>query len=351
MYKYIKKILFLLDPEIAHDLVEKLLRLSGNYLPFILSFIEKNYHFEDEMLSQELCGIRFSNPVGLGAGFDKNASMLKGLFALGFGHIEYGTLTPKPQSGNEKPRLFRHIEQNSLQNAMGFNNKGLDVVLKNLEKANIQKPLGASIGKNKITPNEEAINDYEILLKSLKNHCDYFAINISSPNTKGLRDLQNEEFLKNILYVGKKLTNKPIFVKLSPDMDIQDALNLCQIVYENSGDGIIATNTTTDYSLLEDAKDFGGLSGEVLKEKSREFFKEISKEFYGKLTLISVGGISTGEEAYKRIKYGASLVQVYSSLVFNGASIVKQINEDLVFLLKKDRFSHISQAIGSHWER
>lgn len=351
MYDFAKKFLFLLDPENAHDLVEKTLHVSEEYLPFLLDFMGKRLRFKAEELKQDFFGVEFENPIGLGAGFDKNASMLRGLEALGFGCVEYGTLTPKPQKGNEKPRLFRYPECNSIQNAMGFNNHGLEEVLRNLKKTKLSKmPLGASIGKNKNTPNKRAIEDYEILLSSLSEYCDYFAINISSPNTKGLRDLQNEEFLDEILKLSKGLTNKPIFVKLAPDMDMQNALNLCQIVFENSAQGIIATNTSIDYTLISGAKDFGGISGEVLKIKSREFFAQIAKEFYNKLTLISVGGISSGEEAYNRIKLGASLIQIYSGLIFKGPSLVKKMNEDLLFLLKQDGYLHVSQAIGEKWQ-
>lgn len=350
MYNFAKRLLFLLEPESAHNLIENTLHVSGKYLPFLIDLVDKNFRFEHKELEQDIFGVKFKNPIGLGAGFDKNASMLRGLEALGFGFIEYGTLTPKPQKGNNKPRLFRYPEHNSIQNAMGFNNHGLERVLQNLAKDKLtQTPLGASIGKNKTTLNEKALDDYKILISSLSQYCDYFAINISSPNTKGLRDLQNEEFLSEILKESKSLTNKPIFVKLSPDMQIENALKLCQIVHENSAQGIIATNTTIDYSLLDGAKDFGGISGEVLKNKSREFFEQIAKDFHDKLTLISVGGISTGEEAYNRIKLGASLIQIYSGLIFKGPSLVKKMSEDLLFLLKRDGYLHVNEAIGSKW--
>lgn len=349
MYENIKKLLFLLEPEDAHALIEKTLRFNANYLPFILKYIYKKYEVNDDALKLNILGKNFKNPIGLAAGFDKNASMLNGLRALGFSHIEYGTLTPKPQSGNEKPRLFRYKKQNSLQNAMGFNNHGVNEAIKNLQNVHfLDLVLGASIGKNK--DSENALDDYSILIQNLDKYCNYFAINISSPNTKGLRDLQNEEFIKELLHVSKMHTKKPIFIKLAPDMDIQNALNLCQVAYENQASGIIATNTTTNYSLLSNAKDFGGISGEALKEVSFEFFKCIAKDFYDKLTLICVGGIDSGYEAYKRIKLGASLVQIYTSLVYKGPSLVKKMNEDLLFLLKKDGFNNINEAIGTHWK-
>lgn len=349
MYNYIKKILFLMNPETAHNLANTSLSISSN-LPFMLNILSSLHKFHAQELEQQLFGKIFKNPIGLAGGFDKDATSLNALNALGFGHIEYGTLTLKPQSGNEKPRLFRFIKDNSLQNAMGFNNKGLQEILKNLQKVKTDIcPLGASIGKNKNTPNEKALDEYLTLIENLDRFCDYFAINISSPNTKGLRNLQNEEFLSEILSSSKIKTEKPIFIKLSPDMSVDSALSLCEVAYKNGAKGIIATNTSVDYSLLNGAKNFGGISGEALKIKSREFFKFIAKDFFDKLTLISVGGISSGKEAYERVKLGASLIQIYTGFIFKGSRVVKNMNEDLLTLLKKDGFKNIHEAIGSHW--
>jgi dihydroorotate dehydrogenase len=347
-YEYLKKIIFKTDPENAHHLVESTLSSLAKYTPFVLNALSKRYQVNTPKLSQDILGIKFPNPVGLAAGFDKNATMLEGLAAIGFGSIEFGTVTPKPQDGNEKPRLFRFPEANSLQNAMGFNNGGLEKVKEKVEKASPFKvPLGANIGKNKLTSQEDALEDYRILIEGFKDISDYIVINISSPNTPGLRDLQNEDFIKSIFEMGVNQTDKPIFLKIAPDLEIQDALDMCQIAIKYGAKGIIATNTTIDYSLLPNAKDFGGISGAVLKEKSFKLFEALAKEFYGKTILISVGGISDGDEAYRRIRAGASLIQVFSSLIFEGPSLVKNINSRLVELLEKDGFENISQAVGA----
>lgn len=352
MYSCIKKILFKFDPENVHNFVERGLHFSGEYFPFVLNLFKKPFNIEDEKLSQNILGITFKNPVGLGAGFDKNASMLNGLATFGFGHIEYGTITPRPQPGNPKPRIKRYPKLNSIQNAMGFNNAGMGNVKDNL-KPNFpfKIPLGASIGKNKITPNDKAIEDYKTLLEGLKFYCDYFAINVSSPNTVGLRDLQNEEFINELFTEAKKITDKPILLKLSPDMPIDAALSLCKCAIDAGASGIIATNTTQDYSLIEGAKENGGLSGDVLKEKSYEFFKAIAKEFHDKTTLIAVGGIDSGLEAYRRMELGASLVQIYSAFIFKGPALIKKINEEILLFMQKDGFENISEVVGSAWKK
>ncbi len=346
-YSDIKQIIFKLDPEDAHHLIESFSKIVSKS-PFILDIIRKRYRFEDKILSQHLLNTTFKNPIGIGAGFDKNATMIKVLEAFGFGSVEFGTLTPLPQEGNERPRLFRYPEFNTIQNAMGFNNDGLESIQKRVrELYPFTIPIGANIGKNKITPNENSLEDYQKLITALDNSCDYFVINISSPNTPGLRDLQNEEFIKSIFTMSKSKTNKPTLLKIAPDLSIDDALNLCSQAIESGADGIIATNTTIDYSLLPNAKNFGGLSGEVLKEKSYELFYEIAKSFFGKTTLVSVGGIDSANEAYKRIKAGASLIQILSALIFYGPHLVYEINQGLATLLRRDGFTHISEAIGS----
>jgi len=346
-YESIKPLLFKLEPETAHHLAEFVLRLPNILqLPFN-SFLNKHF-VADSILNQELFGTTFYNPVGLGAGFDKNATMIRGIQALGFGFTEIGTLTPKPQPGNPKPRMFRHIQEQSLQNAMGFNNEGLLKAQKRLKKCYpFTTPIGVNIGKNKLTPESEAIADYTVLIKALHELGDYLVINISSPNTPGLRDLQNEEFITALFSETKALTDKPILLKIAPDMDIKDAVALSTFAVEKGADGIIATNTTIDYSLVKDPKDIGGLSGAVLTQKSFEIFDAIAAELFGKTTLISVGGIYTAEEAYRRIKAGASLVQIYSGLVFKGPDLIRDINLGLIDLLKADGFDTITQAIGA----
>jgi dihydroorotate dehydrogenase len=349
-YQTIKNILFTVNPETAHAIAGLGLKATP-YAPFITKYFQKKYFVEDASLAQEILEIQFKNPVGLAAGFDKNGEYIKAMPVLGFGFTEIGTITPKPQVGNPRPRLFRLKEDRSLQNAMGFNNRGAEFMLKQLDKVQgFDYPIGINIGKNKVTPEDEALNDYKILLETFKHHGDYIVINISSPNTPGLRDLQNEKFINDLFSMAKEITTQPIFLKIAPDMEANDAVELCTTAVNAGAAGIIATNTTIDYSLTAHAKDFGGISGALVREKSYELFKAIGKELHDKTILISVGGIETAEDAYRRIKAGASLVQVYSMLVYNGPIMIKEINEGLIKLLKADGYKNISEAIGADWK-
>jgi len=346
-YETIKKVLFRFEPETAHHIAEFALK-NLHTCRFINSQMVQRNFVDDVRLHQELFGVKFYNPVGLGAGFDKNATMVKAMPALGYGFTEIGTMTPKEQEGNAKPRMFRYPKYNSVQNAMGFNNKGSYTVSSNLRGVYpFSIPVGANIGKNKVTPEDKAIEDYELLIETFKDICDYLVINISSPNTPNLRDLQNEEFIKALFAMAKDKTNKPILLKIAPDMEADVAIDLCNTAVASGANGIIATNTTIDYTLLPGAKNFGGLSGEVLREKSYAIFKEIAKELFDKTTLISVGGISTADEAYRRLKAGANLVQSYSGLIFKGPSMCKDINNGIIELMKKDGFENISEVIGA----
>lgn len=350
-YETLKKILFRLDPETAHTLGGIGLRATA-HCPPLLKCLTKHYFVQDPMLRQKFFGRTFQNPVGLGAGFDKNGQYIEAMPTLGFGFTEIGTVTPKPQEGNPKPRLFRLKDEDSIQNAMGFNNYGSHYMLQRLKKVFFfDYPIGINIGKNKLTPENEALSDYEILFKAFKDYGDYIVINISSPNTPGLRDLQNENFIKAIFEMAKSITSQPVFLKIAPDMEAQDAINLCKVAVEAGAAGIIATNTTVDYTITDSPykQNFGGISGALLTEKSYQLFRAIGKELYGKTMLISVGGIDSAEEAYKRIKAGASLVQVYSMLVYKGPALIKEINEGLIKLLKEDGYTHISEAIGSDY--
>ena len=267
---------------------------------------------------------------------------------LGFGYTEIGTVTPKPQAGNPKPRMFRHVEEEAVQNAMGFNNDGMAKVERRLkERFPFSTPIGVNIGKNKTTDEKDAISDYTTLIKEFKDLCDYLIINISSPNTPGLRDLQNEKFITSLFTEAKKLTDKPIMLKIAPDMTPEQAVELSKMAVKAGAAGIIATNTSIDYSLVSNPKDIGGISGAVIKEKSFVIFEAVAKELFGKCILISVGGIDSAEEAYKRIKAGASLVQVYSALVFHGPTLIRDINLGLIELLNADGYSNITEAIGA----
>ena len=346
-YEQIKSLLFKLKPETAHHLAEFVLRLP-NKSQFLFNPFLKSHFIADDILTQEIFGRKFYNPIGLGAGFDKNATMIRGMQILGFGFTEIGTVTPKSQPGNPKPRMFRHVKENTLQNAMGFNNRGAFEIARRVKwRYPFTTPIGINIGKNKITPEKEAINDYISLIKTFKDLGDYFVINISSPNTPGLRDLQNEEFITKLFEDAKALTKKPILLKIAPDMTPEDAVALTKLAVEKGADGIIATNTTIDYSLVENPADIGGLSGAVLKQKSFEIFEAIAKELFGKTILISVGGIDSAQEAYKRIKAGASLIQIYSALVFHGPDLIRDINKELIQLLKADGYTNITEAIGA----
>ncbi|RUM45915.1 MAG: dihydroorotate dehydrogenase (quinone) [Hydrogenimonas sp.] len=346
-YEKIKPLFFRLDPEDAHHLVAGALQI-GEVIPQLFNPWVKRNFVDDERLHQEIFGCKFLNPVGLAAGFDKDGEMIRAMTALGFGYTEVGTVTPKPQPGNPKPRLWRHIEEESLQNAMGFNNKGSFHMQQKLKKRYpYVTPIGVNIGKNKVTPESEALKDYEHGIKAFRNLCDYLVINISSPNTPGLRDLQNERFIDALFEMGKSLTDKPILLKIAPDMSKEQAVALCSRAVEAGADGIIATNTSIDYSLVREPKSVGGISGRVIREKSFEIFDAIADELYGKTVLISVGGIDSGYEAYRRIRAGANLVQVLTGLIFKGPEVAGTINRTLIKLLEKDGFKSITEAIGA----
>jgi len=345
-YEYIKSILFLLEPEIAHKIAELFLRFISNCSILFTYFLNKNF-VSNSMLKQEIFNKEFINPIGLAAGFDKNANIIKPIGALGFGFTEIGTITPLPQVGNSKPRLFRLIDEDSLQNAMGFNNLGVGYALGNLKKIYpFCLPIGVNIGKNKDTIQKDSILDYQFLVRSVESYADYLTINLSSPNTPNLRDLQNEKFIKKLLTTINKTTTKPILIKISPDMSVSNALLISNSAIEHGASGVIIANTSIDYSLSKNAKDFGGLSGELIRDKSYKFFLSIAKELFGKTILISVGGINSSDEAYRRLKAGASLIQIYSSLIFKGPSIIGDINRVIIKLLKIDGYKHISEAIG-----
>lgn len=348
-YQTIKKVLFNFEPETAHTIAGVGLK-SLAYAPTLLKALKNYYFVTNPILSQNIFGREFKNPIGLGAGFDKNGEYITATPTLGFGFTEIGTVTPKPQEGNPKPRLFRLKEDKSLQNGMGFNNYGADYMLKRLNSLYLlDYPIGINIGKNKITSEDRAIDDYKILLEKFKDYGTYMVINISSPNTPNLRDLQNEKFINELFTVAKEITTKPILLKIAPDMREEQAISLCKSAVNAGASGIIATNTTIDYSLTPHAKDFGGISGELLREKSFKIFQAIAKELYGKTILISVGGVSSASEAYRRIKAGASLIQIYSGLIYNGAYMIREINRELTELIKEDGYSNIKEAIGSDY--
>ncbi len=359
MYDMLKRLMFLLDPESAHAVAEMAIRAIGS-CELSRKAAQKIFRISgdgtaslnSENLAQNIFGVHFANPIGIAGGFDKNATMIKGLSDLGFGYIEVGTFTWRPQSGNKKPRLFRLISENSIQNAMGFNNDGAAKIAQRLAKIYpFSTPILANIGKNRTTPNSVAIKDYLYLARRFDELCDAFVINISSPNTPNLRDLQNESFINELFSALKSVSQKPLILKISPDMSLESAIKLCGAAIESGAAGVIANNTSVDYALSPNAKSFGGLSGELITAKSRELFKELGAAFYGKTILISSGGISTAAEAYERIKMGASLVQIYTAFIFKGPMICADINTQMLNMLANDGFSSIADAVGTGIKR
>lgn len=347
-YDTLKKIFFRFDPETAHKIAEFGLR-ALYATPGGLEALAKLGVYKDEILTQNIWNLSFDNPVGIAGGFDKNATMIAPLAALGFGHIDFGTFTPRPQSGNEKPRLFRLVTEESIQNAMGFNNEGADVIERRVRKIYPFKiPIAANIGKNKATPNEDALSDYEALGRKFNGLCDFFIINVSSPNTPNLRALQENSFISELIGAMKKITNRPLVLKLAPDMSADQAIALCECAVQSGASGIIINNTSVDYSLSPNARNFGGLSGRLITEKSRELFAQVARELFGRTVLISCGGIDSAQEAYERIKSGASLVQIFTAFIFKGPFVAKSINEGLAKLLRADGFNNISEAVGAN---
>lgn len=341
------KLLLRLDPERAHNVALAALgaaRLSG----VGLAWVRRRFRVEGiERLGQQLIGRSFANPLGLAAGFDKNGVAVDGLAALGFGFLEVGTVTPLAQAGNPKPRIFRHPQHASLQNALGFNNQGMDAMAARLEAgAPFSLPVGVNIGKNAVTPLEEAESDYRQLFGRFSELADYFVVNISSPNTPGLRDLQAPETIAELVGLGRELTNRPILVKLSPDLEASVAVELGGVAVAAGAAGLIVTNTTIDYALIPGAEQFGGLSGRVLRERSYDILRALAAELFGQALLISVGGIDSGEEAYRRLRGGASLVQIYTALVYRGAGLVPSVLAGLLELLDRDGLETVAEAIG-----
>ncbi|GAA8773147.1 quinone-dependent dihydroorotate dehydrogenase [Helicobacter pylori] len=347
LYSLLKKYLFSLDAEDAHEKVCKILKMLSSS-PFLCGLIDSQWGYKNPKFENEILGLHFPNPLGLAAGFDKNISMLRALIAFGFGYLEAGTLTNEAQMGNERPRLFRHIEEESLQNAMGFNNHGAVLGARSFNRfAPYKTPIGINLGKNKHIEQVHALEDYKAVLNKCLNIGDYYTFNLSSPNTPNLRDLQNKAFVNELFCMAKEMTHKPLFLKIAPDLETDGMLEVVNSAIEAGAHGIIATNTTIDKSLVFAPKEMGGLSGKCLTKKSREIFKELAKAFFNKSVLVSVGGISDAKDAYERIKMGASLLQIYSAFIYNGPNLCQNILKDLVKLLQKDGFLSVKEAIGA----
>jgi dihydroorotate dehydrogenase len=346
MYKVLRSILFLFSPEAAHKISMTLLKLSCS-----LGFTGIMFRvFGGEPVPKQLFGLPFKNPIGLGAGFDKNAEYLRELEALGFGFVEIGTVTPRPQPGNDRPRVFRLVEDKALINRMGFNNEGVNGVAERLKKWNHrkQKPagqsnrmlIGGNIGKNKATPNEEAWKDYEICFRALHPYVDFFIVNVSSPNTPGLRALQEKSSLHRILTHLQTLNTgfkvqRPILLKIAPDLEWEQIDDVIDLAKEIKLDGLVATNTTILREGLKasnekvQAMGSGGLSGKPLQKRSTEVVHYIQQKTNGSIPIIASGGIFTGEDAREKTRSGASLVEVWTGFIYEGPFIVKRICREL----------------------
>ncbi len=344
----IKPLLFCLSPESAHHFVFNFLKILFK-IPGASWLFRKLFSLQAQKLERTVFGIRFPNPVGLAAGFDKDAKLFDELSCLGFGFIEIGTVTPKAQPGNPQPRMFRLPSDEALINRMGFNNEGIDAMVGRLKKRNPEIIIGGNIGKNKDTANENAVDDYEKCFRKLYELVDYFAINVSSPNTAGLRELQEKEPLKKILnrlqevncelsvnFQKSGKAHKPLLLKISPDLS-NDALDeIIAVCLEANLDGVIATNTTISRANLvtgeEEIKQCGsgGLSGKPLTKRSTEVIKYISGRAKGKLVIIGVGGIHSPTDAMEKLNAGASLIQLYSGFVYEGPSLINRINKALI---------------------
>ncbi|QNL22264.1 quinone-dependent dihydroorotate dehydrogenase [Hyphobacterium sp. CCMP332] len=338
MYKSIlQPILFLIDAEKAHHLTTGLLKALLK-IPGAKSVSKSVFSFSDQGLEKEVFGLKFKNPIGLAAGFDKNAEFIHELSTFGFGFIEIGTVTPLAQPGNPKPRLFRLKKDFALINRLGFNNLGMEEAIRRLKNRPKDLIIGGNIGKNKSTPNEEAYRDYEICLEGLYPYVDYFVVNVSSPNTPDLRALQEKEPLLNLLSrlktrMAEKIKEKPILLKIAPDLNSDQINDIVDIVLETGISGMIVSNTTISRDGLKSDKNLiqekGGLSGKPLSEKSTEIIKEIKNKLPD-LPLIGVGGISDYESAKAKLDAGADLVQMYTGFVYEGPAIVKRINKAIL---------------------
>lgn len=336
MYKsIIKPLFFKFDPERVHHFTFSSLKFI-NKIPGVASLIRSQCQIQDSRLEREVFGLKFKNPVGLAAGLDKDANLYEELENFGFGFIEIGTVTPKPQEGNPKKRLFRLKDDQGIINRMGFNNGGVEQVVARLKK-NKGTLIGGNIGKNKVTPNEDAISDYLICFEALFDYVDYFVVNVSSPNTPNLRALQDKEPLKNLLNTlevkNKQQTNpKPILLKIAPDLTDEQLMDIIEIVEETKIAGVIATNTTISREGLKspEQNETGGLSGKPLTKRSTEVIRFLTEKSNHAFPVIGVGGIHTVEDALEKIDAGASLIQLYTGFIYEGPGLIKDINKALL---------------------
>ncbi|WP_026997645.1 quinone-dependent dihydroorotate dehydrogenase [Flectobacillus major] len=338
MYKiFLQPLLFQIDAEKAHHITFSLVKNLFK-IPFVPSIFKAFYNYENPKLAKKVFGLTFKNPVGLAAGFDKNAVLVDELSAMGFGFIEIGTLTPKAQPGNDKPRLFRLKADEALINRMGFNNDGVKDAVARLKKRNSSVLIGGNIGKNKVTPNEEAVNDYTICFNELFDVVDYFVVNVSSPNTPNLRALQEKEPLKQLLQTlqnnnDSRPKQKPILLKIAPDLTNSQLDDIIEIVQETKIAGVIATNTTISREGLASepalVQEMGGLSGKPVTQRSTEVIRYLATQSGKSFPIIGVGGIHSPEDAKEKLDAGADLIQLYTGFIYEGPALVSQINRYL----------------------
>jgi len=345
MFSVLRPFLFNLDPETAHDLAIKSLKFN--------LFPNKMFEVEDEqMLNIELLGKKFPNPIGLAAGFDKSAEVYNSLLKLGFGFVEVGTVTPLSQLGNPKPRIFRLEDDHALINRLGFNNDGIEVIKSRIKSDRKKGILGVNIGPNKETKDQK--NDFCVGLKNFFDVADYITVNISSPNTEGLRDFHNQEKLGDLIFALNKIkkenkTNIPLLLKISPDINNDHIPEIADIAVKNNISAIILTNTTNgnrDNLISEFKEEKGGLSGDPLRPISTNMIKKFYKELDNKIPIVGVGGVSSGKSAYEKIIAGASLLQLYTSFVYKGPSAAKNIKKELIQILKSEGIKNIKEAVG-----
>ena len=345
MYSIFKPYIFSLDPEIAHDLAIKSLKF--NVLPKSIFNVQGEEQLETNLLNE-----RIPNPIGLAAGFDKSAEVYNSLFKLGYGFVEVGTITPKRQLGNSKPRVFRLEKDRALINRLGFNNHGSEIVSKRISDNLPSGFLGINIGPNKDTKNKD--EDYFICLSRLSSFAGYITINISSPNTEGLRNFHEEKALEKLLLGVNKIKKdknivKPLVLKISPDIKENEISSIIELILKHKIEGIIVSNTTDSHrEKLSDIQknEKGGLSGQPLKDLSTKLIKKFYRETKGKIQIIGVGGVDSGHAAFEKICAGADAVQLYTGMVYKGPGVVKEMKKELITILKKEKFKNISEAVG-----
>ncbi len=345
MFSILKPYIFSLDPEVAHDLAIKSLKF--NFLPKSVFYVDREEKLETKLLNEKL-----PNPIGLAAGFDKSAEVYNSLFKLGYGFIEVGTVTPKRQLGNPKPRIFRLEKDLALINRLGFNNHGSEIISKRIAENLPYGFLGVNIGPNRDTKNKE--EDYYHCLSILHTHAGYITINISSPNTEGLRKFHDQKELEKLLKGINELKknnniSKPVLIKLSPDINENEISNIIELIYKYEISGLIISNTTDSNreKLSDDKKnEAGGLSGKPLENLSTELIKKFYKEIKGKIQIIGVGGVDSGQTAFDKITAGANAVQLYTGMVYKGPGVVREMKKELISILEKENLKNISEAVG-----